>query len=247
MNPVIIGDATLYLGDCREILPTLPKVDACITDPPYGEHTHANAKSNRGSGSERKAIDFDSLTSDSLRQIFQRCAGLCDRWLVATMDWRHIAEFDKAPPDGLELVRFGVWVKTNPMPQISADRPAQGWEGIAYMHATAGQKKHWNAGGSHGNYIGPVITDGNHPTGKPLPLFSKFVQNFTDRGNTILDPFMGSGTTGVAAVQMGRQFIGIECEHRYFDIACKRIEEAQRMTDMFGHSAQPQPMQEAMF
>jgi site-specific DNA-methyltransferase (adenine-specific) len=236
MNKIEIGLATLYLGDCMDVLPTLERVDAVITDPPYGEQTHANAKSNRGGGSGKKAIDFESLTPDGLRQIFRQCAVLCDRWLVATMEWRHIAEFDKAPPDGLELVRFGVWVKTNPMPQISADRPAQGWEGIAYMHATSVQKKRWNAGGSHGNYTGPVVTDGNHPTGKPLPLFSKFVQNFTDPGGTVLDPFMGSGTTGVAAVQMGRRFIGIEREPRYFEIACKRIEDAQRSGDMFGYA-----------
>lgn len=250
MRKEVIGNATLYLGDCMEILPTLPRVDAVITDPPYGEQTHANAKSNRGGGSGKKAIDFDCLTSDELREIFELCNVLCDRWTVATMEWRHVAEFDKNPPNGLELVRFGVWLKTNPMPQISADRPAQGWEGIAYMHATNGQKKYWGGGGSHGNYTGPVITDGNHPTGKPIPLFSKFVQNFTEKNDTILDPFMGSGTTGVAAVQMGRQFIGIEREPKYFDIACKRIEEAQRMTDMFGFNgttASDLPKQEAMF
>ena len=233
MKKEIIGLADLYLGDCREILPTLGRVGAVITDPPYGEQTHANAKSNRGSTDGRKAIDFASLTPDELRQIFHLCAVLCDRWTVATMEWRHIAEFDKAPPDGMELVRFGVWVKTNPMPQISADRPAQGWEGIAYMHATDGKKKQWNAGGSHGNYIGPVITDGNHPTGKPLPMFSRFVQNFTHESDIVLDPFMGSGTTGVAAVQMGRRFIGIERDPKYFEIACKRIEDAQRIEDMF--------------
>lgn len=233
MNKVSIGDATLYLGDCLEILPTLGRVGAVITDPPYGEQTHANAKSNRGTGSGKKAINFESLTPDGLRQILEMCGHLCDRWLAATMEWRHIAEFEKAPPPGWELIRFGVWVKTNPMPQISADRPAQGWEGIAYMHSTAGIKKRWNGGGSHGNYTGPVVTDGNHPTGKPLPLFSKFVQNFSARGETILDPFMGSGTTGVAAIQMGRKFIGIERDEKYFDVACKRIEQAQRQGDMF--------------
>ena len=123
-------------------------------------------------------------------------------------------------------MRFGVWIKTNPMPQISADRPSQGWEGIVYMHSTSGKKKRWNGGGQHGNYIGPVITDGAHPTGKPVPLFTGFVERFTDRGDIILDPFMGSGTTGVAAIQMGRKFIGIEREPKYFDIACKRIEHA---------------------
>lgn len=243
---VEIGNATLYLGDCMDILPTLDKVDAVITDPPYSETTHANAKSNRGKGHGNKAIDFASLTADQLQEILKICGSKCHRWLVSTMEWRHIATFDQKPPEGWELVRFGVWVKSNPMPQISADRPAQGWEGIAYMHSTKGEKKRWNGGGQHGNYIGPVITDGAHPTGKPLPLFSGFVEKFTDRLETILDPFMGSGTTGVAAIQLGRKFIGIEREPKYFDIAVKRIEQAVAQGKLF----EPEPMkqtQEAMF
>ena len=228
-----IGLATLYLADCMEVLPTLGKVDAVITDPPYGEQTHSKAKSNRSTATEKKAIDFSSLTSDQLGVVLAECATHCSRWLVATMEWRHIATFEQVPPAGWDFVRFGVWVKTNPMPQISADRPAQGWEGIAYLHAASGAKKRWNGGGSHGNYIGALVTDGAHPTGKPLPLFEQFVQKFTDYGDTVLDPFMGSGTTGVAAVQQGRKFIGVERDPKYFEAACKRIEEAQRITDMF--------------
>jgi len=249
VEKVVIGNATLYRGDCMDVLPTLPKVDAVITDPPYGEQTHTNAKSNRDGGTGRKAIDFQSLTALQLSEVLQWCGALCDRWVIATMEWRHIAAFDSAPPAGLELVRFGVWVKTNPMPQISADRPAQGWEGIAYLHSTSGVKKRWNGGGSHGNFVGALVTDGAHPTGKPVPLLTQFVERFTDQGASVLDPFMGSGTTGVAAVQMGRQFIGIEREPKYFDIACKRIEDAQRMGDMFGFngtSASDLPQQEAL-
>lgn len=230
---VQIGDATLYLGDCMDILPTLPKVDAVITDPPYSEKTHSNAKSNRDKGHGNKAIDFASLTAVQLSAILSECANHCDRWLVSTMEWRHIASFDSEPPTGLELVRFGVWVKTNPMPQISADRPSQGWEGIAYMHSTRGTKKQWNGGGHHGNYIGPIVTNGAHPTGKPIALFFGFVERFTNRDETILDPFMGSGTTGVACAQMGRNFIGIEREPKYFDIACKRIEQAYAQGKLF--------------
>lgn len=232
-TPVIIGNATMYFGDCMDVLPTLGKVDAVITDPPYSEKTHANAKSNRGKGHGTRQINFASMTADQLDTVIQECGKLCSRWLVSTMEWRHIARFDQQPPKGWELVRFGVWVKTNPMPQISADRPAPGWEGIAYMHATSDEKKRWNGGGSHGNYIGSIVTDGIHPTGKPLALFSQFVERFTDRGQLVLDPFTGSGTTGVASVQMGRKFIGIERDERYFEIACKRIEQAQRQSDMF--------------
>lgn len=239
-----IGDATLYLGDCMDILPTLDKVDAVITDPPYGEVTHSNAKSNRGKGHGNTTIDFSSITADELDLVLTECGKHCDRWFVSTMEWRHIARFEVNPPNGWEFVRFGVWVKTNPMPQISADRPAQGWEGIAYMHSTTGQKKQWNGGGQHGNYVGAIVTDGNHPTGKPLALFSQFIERFTNFGNSVLDPFMGSGTTGVAAIQMGRKFIGIEREQKYFDIACKRIEQANKQVDMFVE--QPKQIQESL-
>lgn len=228
-----IGNATLYLGDCQEILQTLKNVDAIITDPPYSETTHSNAKSNKGKGHGNKTIDFNSIDINDLKKIMELCSPLCSRWWVSTMEWRHIAEFDKIPPIGWELVRFGVWLKTNPMPQISADRPAQGWEGIAYLHSTNGEKKKWNGGGSHGNYVGSIVTDGNHPTGKPIPLFSQFVDKFTDKNDIVLDPFMGSGTTGVACVTMARKFIGIEKEQKYFDIACQRIENAQRQERLF--------------
>lgn len=243
---MIIGNATIYLGDCMDILPTLPKVDAVITDPPYSETTHANAKSNRGSKHGAKAIDFASMTVEQLAEVIQECGNLCNRWLVSTMEWRHIARFDQQPLVGWDLVRFGVWVKTNPMPQISADRPAQGWEGIAYMHAKSNEKKRWNGGGTHGNYIGSLVTDGVHPTGKPLVLFSQFVERFTDRGQLILDPFTGSGTTGVAAIQLGRNFIGIEREPKYFDIACQRIEQAVAQGQLF-EPEKPKQTQDAMF
>ena len=243
---VVIGNAELWHGDCMDVLPTLPKVDAVITDPPYGEQTHANAKSNRGGGTGRKAIDFQSLTARQLSEVLQRCSALCDRWVIATMEWRHIAAFDSAPPAGLELVRFGVWVKTNPMPQISADRPAPGWEGIAYLHSTSGIKKRWNGGGSHGNFVGATVTDGVHPTGKPVPLLTQFVERFTGHGEFVLDPFMGSGTTGVAAVQMGRQFIGIERERKYFDIACERIARAQAQGQLLPPEPVAAPEQQTM-
>ena len=240
MKKVIIGDCELYLGDCMDVLPTLPKVDAVITDPPYGSVTHANAKSNRGGGVGKKAIDFAAISAADLDAVIQKCRCVCDRWFVSTMEWRHIARFESSPPCGWEFVRFGVWIKTNPMPQISADRPAQGWEGIAYMHA-ADSKKAWNGGGSHGNYIGALVADGVHPTGKPVPMFSHFVERFSDKADTILDPFMGSGTTGVAAVQMGRKFIGIEREPKYFDIACRRIEEAYMQPRLFDDAPKVKP------
>lgn len=232
IEPVIIGDAKLYFGDCVDVLKQLSSIDCVITDPPYSETTHSNAKSNRNGGSGKKAINFNSMTIDELNEVIELCGEVCERWFVSTMEWRHIAYFEKTPPAGYEFVRFGIWLKTNPMPQISADRPAQGWEGIAYMHSVK-NKKVWNGGGKAGNYVGSIVTDGNHPTGKPLPLFNQFVDQFTSHGEIVLDPFMGSGTTGVSAVTMGRKFIGIERDRSYFDIACERIERAQQQQRLF--------------
>ncbi len=245
MTPVTIGDCTLYNADCREVLPTLAKVDAVITDPPYSEKTHSNAKSNAGGGYGIKAIDFKAIDFKAIDDLLSCCSVLCDGWVIANMDWRHIAMLEFNPNSYFELIRFGVWVKTNPMPQISADRPANGWDGIAYLYPR-GKRKEWNGGGCHGNWIGPVITNGDHPTGKPLEIVSSWVQRFTVRGETILDPFMGSGTTGVAAVQMGRSFIGIERESKYFDIACKRIEQAYAQGDFFVAKAAPKQTQEPL-
>ena len=244
MTPVIIGDATLYCCDCETILPTLGKVDAVITDPPYSDSTHNNAKSNAGGGGgakaiDFKAIDFKAIDFKAIESLLDSCSSLCDGWIIANMDWRHIAQLEFQKHHFYELIRFGVWVKTNPMPQISADRPANGWDGIAYIYPR-NKKKVWNGGGCHGNWSGAVITNGDHPTGKPVDMVSSWVTRFTNHEQTILDPFMGSGTTGVAAIQLGRKFIGIEREPKYFDIACKRIEQAVAQGQLFT----PEPMKQ---
>ena len=228
----VIGNAVLYLGDCLEILPTLDMVDAIMTDPPFSSHTHDNAKSNRDRGHGNVQIDFAAIDFAAIRTILTMLGEKCSRWMIATMDWRHIAEVAKTPPEAWEFVRFGVWVKTNPMPQISADRPANGWDGIIYLHK-AGIKKTWNGGGNHGNWTGPIITEGDHPTPKPIGMLNSWVQRFTDNGNTVMDPFMGSGTTGAACMSQGRRFVGIEIDPKYYEIACERIENAQRQQRMF--------------
>lgn len=223
MKPYYQDDScTIYHGDCREILPSLPKVDLVLTDPPFSEYTHANAKSNRSLGYGNKAIDFKAIDFKAISELLVKLGSKCDRWCIAMLDWRHIAELERSIPAPWEFVRFGVWVKTNPMPQISSDRPANGWDGICYMHNSVTRKR-WNGGGHHGNWIGPVVTDGLHPTGKPLPLICSLVDRFSDFGNTILDPFMGSGTTLRAAKDLGRKAIGIEIEEKYCEIAAKRL------------------------
>ncbi len=244
MDKVVIGNATLYWGDCMDVLPTLERVDAVITDPPYGDKTHNNAKSNKGGGSGIKAIDFKAIDFKAISELLDMLRPICEGWIIANMDWRHIAALEFEKHSFYELVRFGIWLKSNPMPQISADRPANGWDGIAYIYPRD-KKKQWHGGGCHGNWHGPVITNGDHPTGKPVDMVGSWVSRFTRRGQAILDPFMGSGTTGVACAQLGRTFIGIERERKYFDIACERIERAQAQGQLIPHEPSKQ-VQEAL-
>ena len=212
---------TIYHGDCLDVLPEIGQVDLVLTDPPFSATTHANAKTNRGGGHDTKAIAFDELTADEVRDLLRMLGAKTRRWVVTSLDWRHIAAMDAGPPEGLRFLRFGVWVKPNPMPQISADRPGQGWEGIAYLHR-ADVKPSWNGGGAHGNFTFPVAQSTEHPTEKPVEMLRTLVDRFSDSGDLVLDPFMGSGTTLRAAKDLGRKAIGIELEERYCEIAAQR-------------------------
>lgn len=202
-----IGRATLYLGDCRDILPTLPRVDAVVTDPPYGigfgaKHTKWSANRDTHLG------EWDNEIPDILPIL--ECADEAIVWggerfaLPIRRRWLTWVKPDAAPT--FASTEFA-WT--------SQDKPAR-----HFVQA-----------------IGSVNQERvGHPTQKPLRLM-KWCLGFVPDAHTILDPFMGSGTTGVAAVQMGRDFIGIEREERYFDIACKRIEDAQRQGDFFVEAA----------
>ena len=215
---------TLYHGDAREVMVNMAdqSVTAVITDPPYTERTHSNAKTNKGKGHDVKAIQFDAFSDQDLYQALQESARVSKSWVIATLAYQHALTIDSTPPEGLRSLRVGVWVKTNPMPQISADRPGQGWEAISYLHRDD-VKPAWNGGGSHGNYIAPVVQNEGHPTVKPLPMLADMVRKFTNHGDTVLDPFAGSGTTLRAAVNEGRKAIGIELEEKYCEIIVSRL------------------------
>ena len=242
MNPVTIGNATLYLGDCREILPTLPKVDAVITDPPYSGVTQAGARTRNDDLHSGDVLVPFSISWQDLKERFDACKPR--RWFIASVDWRHGVALDADPPLEMKFVRAGVWVKQNSAPQFTGDRPAPGWEFVACMHNTEG-KMRWNGGGKRGVWTTCVQSQNGHPTPKPEKLLNDWVGDFSDEGETILDPFMGSGTTGVAAMQLGRKFIGIEIEQKYFDTACERIENAQRQESLFTEP-KAKPKQESL-
>ena len=238
-DPIIITaangcTATLYCGDCLEVLPTIGGVDHVISDPPYSEKTHIGA---RTGGGQEILIDFSSVTDADFLRIAKSCVEAANRWVIMTCDWRHAAHAEREMPD--EFIRAGVWVKPNGMPQYTGDRPATGWEAVAILHRSG--RKRWNGGGSHAVWIVPKV-HGNHPTEKPLELVGRWLEQFTDKGESILDPFMGSGTTGVAALKLGRNFIGIEIEPKYFDIARRRIEAAASVIQQPLFAVAPRPV-----
>ena len=216
----------IYHGDCCEILPTLGLVDHVITDPPYSETTHSGARSlvsdarTGGTGANAGRIEFAAVGDAFVRDVLARCAA--ERWTISTLDWRHVGPLEICPPEGLRFVRFGVWVKPDGAPQFTGDRPATGWEAIAILHKLGGRMR-WNGGGNRAVWTHHIAREA-HPTAKPIALLLALAADFTDPGDTILDPFMGSGTTLAAAYLLGRKGIGIELEERWCEVAAKRLE-----------------------
>lgn len=198
-----IGDATLYLGDCMEILPTLERVDAVITDPPYGINKDGQKQTTGGHGG-RKAYDFLGWDSDRPdAAIFEAILRAGKTHVI----WGGNYFADLLPP----TMKWLVWDKGQRINQSDGELA---WTSMqsALRIMTMNRVE--------------LLTDGaQHPTQKPVRLMTWCIDQ-AGMPETILDPFMGSGTTGVAAIQMGRKFIGIEREPKYFDIACKRIEQA---------------------
>jgi len=240
----IIGDCRLILGDCAEVIKTLPKVDAVITDPPYGDSDthdgHLSKVTLKNGEPARQVLGFAGINSVDMQEIVSQWLKICTGWVVFTCEWKFCNELDNAG----YLIRFGIWRKPDGAPQFTGDRPGTGWEAVAICH-NKGRKK-WNGGGKHGFWIWPKGENkSGHPTGKPIGLFQDFIKDFTSKGHVILDPFMGSGTTGVACVNLGRKFIGIEIEEKYFDIACRRIEKATKNKPRL-FDALPKPKQMAL-
>jgi DNA modification methylase len=229
-EPVKIGRATLYLGDCRDILPMLGKVDAVVTDPPYGiGFRYASHK------------DKPEEYADIIRPL--------SRFPRAVLQYpeeimRYMVPMWRAPDDVLTWVcnsnlprqtrLWGFWLckpdwAADPQPpknnvaKVNQSRPVRSYDWI-YSDLVKGN----------------AMEKTDHPCQLPLEVARKPIA-LLPNARTILDPFMGSGTTGVAAVQMGRDFIGIDLDPDYFAIACKRIEDAQRQPDMFVEPAKATP------
>lgn len=220
----------IYLGDSREVLPQLPQADHVLTDPPYSEITHQGAMTNpdwakSGGNAPSRLLDFDSISFAALTAIYQACAP--KRWLISFLDWHYMLPLEswcaeKKTP--LRFVRHGVWVKPNGAPQFTGDRPGQGWEAIAILHRKKAGRMRWHGGGSHGVWTYPKLNE-SHKTAKPLKLVRRLVEQFTDPGELVIDPFMGSGTSLRAAKDLGRRAIGIEIDERHCEAAARRLEQ----------------------
>ena len=212
-----IGLATLYLADCMEVLPTLERVDAVITDPPYGIGI---TKSNRLAVSR----GMGGLSWDDALPASELIHDVIGKGVKAIL-WG--GNYFGLPPAKCVLV----WDKQNEGRDFADLEMA--WTNIEAVARIFRMR--------------PMNMDGGkvHPTQKPARLMKWCIEQ-AGNPQTILDPFMGSGTTGVAAVQMGRRFIGIEREPEYFDIACRRVDEATRQADLFVQDAPTvKPTQEA--
>ena len=209
----VMGDCVLYLGDCLDVMPTLGKVDAVVTDPPYGLDI---AKTGKIGGEKlAKVKDYGARKWDKTTPpdyFISLLQEISKTQIVFGGNYFYV------PPSQCWLV----WDKQNTGNFADCE--------LAWTNMSKAVRKIewlWNGMIKKGDDIR------EHPTQKPVGVMKWCIEQLPDNSNLILDPFMGSGTTGVACVKLGRKFIGIELDEKYFDIACKRIEEAYKQPDMF--------------
>jgi DNA modification methylase len=229
MNPrkeILADGIELWLGDCRDILPTLSKVDAVVTDPPYGigEAAGANkSRSNLASAKDYGIAAWDDQTAD---EAVAMAVAKSRYAIVFGGNYYHL------PPTSCWLV----WDKLNTGDFADCELA---WTNL--QKAVRRIQYRWN-----GMLRANNEPRGDHPTQKPLGVMRWSIGHLPDEARTILDPFMGSGTTGVACVQLGRKFIGIELDPGYFDIACRRISDELKRPRLDLGEPVAKPVQEAL-
>lgn len=247
-----IGNQRLILGDCLDVMPSLSGVDHVITDPPYEAVMQKKwgvlSKQSPSSHVRHESIGFDAI-DDVRDDVARACVLAANGWFIAfcmaegVRAWRDAIEVS-----GAKYKRAMVWVKPDAMPQFNGQGPSVGHEMMVAAWCGNGHSR-WMGGGKPGTFIYNKNTPGGgvHPTQKPLPLMSDLVSLFSFAGETILDPFMGSGTTLVAAARHGRSGIGIEANEKHFSAACRRVEEIYKQPDFFVAPPAPKPEQTDMF
>lgn len=248
---ILAEGVEIWLGDSLSLLPMIAPVSHIIGDPPYEAITHAAkgaaARRIRTDGrDEIKALDFDCI--DPIReQVAELCAAASEGWVILFCSPEGVGRWaDVINATSAKYKRACVWVKPDSTPQLNGQGPAMGAENFVCAWAGTGFAK-WNAGGKRGVYThccNPPTRHGGHPTEKPVSLMRELITDFTAFGDLICDPFMGSGTTGVACVKTGRRFVGIEREPKYFDMACHRISDALKSPDLFIKAPAPKAKQE---
>ncbi len=218
---------TLSNEDCFVAMSRLPdlSVDHVIVDPPFSEHVHENQARVKlvGTGTTLD-LGFACISMEQIDKCAEQFARLARRWILTFSDAESIHLWRQAfERHGLEHIRHGAWVKDRTTPQITGDRPGTGMEMITIAHRP-GRKK-WNGGGLPAIWHDPPAANKGriHPTEKPLSLLSKLIDQFTDPGETILDPFAGSASCGVAAISAGRSFIGFELDEKHFKKGLARL------------------------
>ena len=212
---VEIGLATLYLGDCADVLPTLGQVDAVVTDPPYGIGESSGKNKSRGKLAVAKDYGNDDWDKSPISDDLMSLVVAAGRKAIVFG-----GNYYAMPPTKCWLV----WDKENGESDFADAELA--WTNLD--KAVRLKRYMWN-----GMLRANKEPRGDHPTQKPIGIMEWCISHLPNDSQTILDPFMGSGTTGVAAVKMGRKFIGIEREPKYFDIACERIKNAQLQESLF--------------
>lgn len=238
---VLSDDVTVWLSDCRDVLPIIGRVDAVVTDPPYEFES-----SGGGLFRASRMGWMESIIAANLDKGFDHSfltPSLCDS-VVCFCHNDQIPVLSSWFADKFERFAILMWHKSNPMPVANkhyvpdTELYLHAWNSAGHPVGELKRKGRW--------FVHPVgSSDIDHPTVKPLPLMEKVVGNV--QGRLILDPFCGSGTTGVACVNLGRPFIGVEREPKYFDIAVRRISEALKRPRLPFVEPPVQPRQDSMF
>jgi len=245
---VQIGTSTLYHGDCLGVMAALggKSVTHVFTDPPYEDEFHSAVKRIKKDGRQfrkdgqkmTKALGFDGVNAQRA-EFAKAMVGVSRGWLLAFS----LAEGIRAWRDDIQAAggkwdTVCFWAKPDAMPRMNGQGPARAAECMALAWCGKGYRG-WNGGGKRGLYThpcNPPQRDGRHPTEKPVALMMELIADFTQPGDVILDPFMGSGTTLIAAARTGRIGIGIERDRKWFDVACDRLG-----GDMFLAAGIPEP------
>lgn len=218
------GRVTLWRGDCLTILPTLGKVDAVVTDPPYGVNYHGSVTKHGRNGFGYESFDDTPAAISEICVPAVRMAVSIARSAVVTPGNANAFKYDE--PKSIGAIYYPSGANSGPWGFVCS-QPLFYYGKDPYLA---------NALGSRPNaFASTEAADRTieHPCPKPINQMKWMVWRVSLPGELVLDPFMGSGTTGVAAVKLGRRFIGIEIEPKYFDIACRRIEEAAKQPDLF--------------